>query len=141
RGLHCKYGPDGGVYVSDWSDIGECHDAKEEQCDKTGGRIYKIIYSGTLARGASEGNAATLPPPGASGNALGGVPSGDLTTFSDKDLIGLQRHKNEWFVRHSRRLLQERAAARRLDTNSLSMIRDVFRRREGETDAQMEMLN
>ena len=26
RGLSVKYGPDGGVYISDWHDLGECHD-------------------------------------------------------------------------------------------------------------------
>ena len=44
RGLHARYGPDGGVYLSDWSDSGECHDQKEEECDKTGGRMFKITY-------------------------------------------------------------------------------------------------
>ena len=26
RGVTVAYGPDGGVYVSDWNDLGECHD-------------------------------------------------------------------------------------------------------------------
>ena len=97
RGLHAKYGPDGGVYVSDWSDTGECHDAKEDQCDKTGGRIFKIVYGKT-----------GTPV----GNALRGVPSLDLATLSDEQLLSLQLHPNEWRARHARRLLQERALKR-----------------------------
>ena len=26
RGVELKYGPDGGVFLTDWSDLGECHD-------------------------------------------------------------------------------------------------------------------
>ncbi|MDX1943796.1 MAG: c-type cytochrome [Pirellulaceae bacterium] len=102
RGIHVKYGPDGGVYVSDWSDHGECHDHKsEEECDKTGGRIFKIVY----------GEARQSP-------------HGDLVKLTDSELVALQTHKNEWFARHSRRILQERAAAGKLDRNALQPLRE-----------------
>ncbi len=42
RGIALCYGPDGGVYVSDWTDTGECHNYKV--VDQTNGRIYKIAY-------------------------------------------------------------------------------------------------
>ncbi len=42
RGLVVKYGPDGGLYVSDWTDTGECHNYK--QVDLKNGRIYKVVY-------------------------------------------------------------------------------------------------
>ncbi len=42
RGLALRYGPDGGVYVSDWCDTGECHDY--EDIHRENGRIYKITY-------------------------------------------------------------------------------------------------
>jgi putative membrane-bound dehydrogenase-like protein len=85
RGLALKYGPDGGVYVSDWTDTGECHNY--EKVDQTNGRIYKVVYG--------------KPKPW----------KGDLSKLSDAELVKLQQHKNDWFVRHARRLLQERAAA------------------------------
>src|SRR5439155_12999493 len=81
RGLHSKYGPDGGVYISDWSDTGECHDNKEEQCDKTGGRIFKIIYENSHSYAALNNNR--------------GVPGGDLSRLSDKDLVNLDAIGNE----------------------------------------------
>ncbi len=127
RGMHAKYGPDGGVYISDWSDIGECHDNKEEQCDKGGGRIFKIVYDDGTPRPV--------------GNALRGVPSGHLSKLSDSDLVGLQLHKNEWFIRHSRRLLQERAATGKLSGDFDKTVGEVFRYREGETVPEMETKN
>ncbi len=40
RGIDLTYGPDGGVYVLDWSDTGECHESTGVH--RTSGRIYKI---------------------------------------------------------------------------------------------------
>lgn len=85
RGIDLVAGPDGGVYVSDWSDIGECHD--HDGIHRTSGRIYKIVY------GRQEPAAA---------------PS--LGSLGSLRLADLQGERNEWFVRQARTLLQERAA-------------------------------
>jgi len=42
RGIDLASGPDGGVYVLDWSDTGECHD--EDGVHRSSGRIFKITY-------------------------------------------------------------------------------------------------
>ena len=42
RGLDLATGPDGGVFVLDWSDTGECHE--RTGVHRTSGRIFKIIY-------------------------------------------------------------------------------------------------
>ncbi len=42
RGVALAMGPDGGVYIADWSDTGECHDAKDVH--RASGRIYKVKY-------------------------------------------------------------------------------------------------
>jgi putative membrane-bound dehydrogenase-like protein len=86
RGLNLKYGPDGGVFVSDWCDVGECHDT--HAVHRTSGRIYKVVY----------GN----PKP---------VKGVDLAKGTELDLVAFQLHANDWYVRQARRLLQERAAA------------------------------
>jgi putative membrane-bound dehydrogenase-like protein len=109
RGLHAKYGPDGGVYISDWSDIGECHDAKEAECDKTGGRIFKIFYGDSRAAGA----------------AFRTLQRGDLTKLTDFELLNLQNHPNQWQVRHARRILHERAAANKLSRDTIDKLRIV----------------
>jgi hypothetical protein len=82
-GVSLQTGPDGGVYVSDWSDTGECHTYKPE---KGTGRIYRISHG-------------RLP-----------AVQVDLARRTDAELVQLQFHANDWYVRHARRLLQERAA-------------------------------
>jgi putative membrane-bound dehydrogenase-like protein len=42
RGIELSTGPDGNVFVIDWSDAGECHDS--DGVHRTSGRIYKIVY-------------------------------------------------------------------------------------------------
>ena len=39
RGLSLQYGPDGGVFVTDWPDTGECHNYDRVE---PSGRIYKV---------------------------------------------------------------------------------------------------
>jgi putative membrane-bound dehydrogenase-like protein len=42
RGVELISGPDGGVYVADWSDIGECHD--HDGVHRGSGRIYRFTH-------------------------------------------------------------------------------------------------
>ena len=44
RGLDLITGPDGQVWMNDWSDTGECHDS--DAIHRTSGRIYRIVYDG-----------------------------------------------------------------------------------------------
>jgi putative membrane-bound dehydrogenase-like protein len=83
-GVTLRYGPDGAVFASDWSDTGECH--SRENTRRETGRIYKISY----------GKPSAAPV--------------DLTQLSDLELAELQLHRNDWHVQHARRLLQEHAA-------------------------------
>lgn len=84
RGLVVKGGPDGSVFVSDWTDSGECHDY--DDVHRTSGRIYKVAY-GTPSRTVI-----------------------DLREADDSVLVQFQLHDNDWYVRQARRILQERAA-------------------------------
>lgn len=88
RGMSIKYGPDGGVYITDWHDFGECHDG--DGSHRSTGRIYKMVF-----------------------DAKHGAPV-DLARMSDSQLVEMHRHPNEWFVRHARRLLHERSVQRDL---------------------------
>ena len=83
RGLELKYGPDGGVYLTDWSDIGECHENDADNAHRENGRIFKITY----------GDVKPVKV--------------DLARQSDDELARLQVHANDWYVRTARRLLQE----------------------------------
>ena len=84
RGLELKYGPDGGGYFTDWADIGECHENDADGSHRENGRIYKMTH----------GDVKPVKV--------------DLAKLSDAELADLQSHKNEWYVRTARRLLQER---------------------------------
>lgn len=86
-----QYGPDGAVYIIDWYDQQHCHNPNTERWDRSNGRIYRLQWD------------ETYQPVNV-----------DLRTRSDAELAGLQRHKNEWFARTARRLLQERAQVRPL---------------------------
>lgn len=85
RGLSPQYGPDGSVFVNDWYDKVPCHQQRAFT-DRTNGRIYKIVYQGVKPV------------------------SVDLQKASDAELVQHQLNPNEWYVRHARRLLQERGA-------------------------------
>lgn len=53
RGLDLNFGPDGALYVSDWSDTGECHDSTGVH--RTSGRIFRITPPGFGVTGADFG--------------------------------------------------------------------------------------
>src|SRR5262245_19840921 len=86
RFINMRYGPDGNVYLIDWYDKQACHLPQPEVWDRTNGRIYKISYRGT--------------------KPVAGI---DLQKCTDAELARLQLSVSDWYVRHARRLLQERA--------------------------------
>jgi putative membrane-bound dehydrogenase-like protein len=110
RGIALCYGPDGGVYVSDWTDTGECHNYKV--ADKTNGRIFKITY-GKAKNPAETKIAGSRKPRGK---------NWDLSNFTDGELLSLLENKNQWYARTARRILQERAATGRLAKNTRAIL-------------------
>jgi putative membrane-bound dehydrogenase-like protein len=83
RGIDLIWGPDGGVFVIDWSDTGECHE--EDGIHRSSGRIYKIVYRSPQA-----------------------VASFDLRTESLQALTELASRPNKWWPRQARRVLRDR---------------------------------
>ncbi|MDQ3440756.1 MAG: DUF1080 domain-containing protein, partial [Planctomycetota bacterium] len=94
RLINFRYGPDGSVYMIDWYDKQACHNPLTEIWDRTNGRIYKLAYTAPSTPRQSE-----APPRVA-----------DLSKLTDEQLVQLQLDKNDFYVRHARRLLQERGA-------------------------------
>lgn len=99
-----KVGPDGSLYVSDWSDKQVCHRGSNaiEMWDRSNGRIYRISY-GTERKSK-------------------GFPSApfDLSKEKDEALMKLAvQTENEWFSRMARRLLTERSANAKIETLTL----------------------
>jgi putative membrane-bound dehydrogenase-like protein len=100
RGITVKCGPEGGLYVADWTDTGECHNY--EKADLTNGRIYRVVHG--------------TPKPW----------KGDVSKLTDAELMKLQFSANDWFVRQARRVLQERAAAGKLEKETLDDARTTL---------------
>lgn len=86
RGIDLIAAPDGGVFVADWSDTGECHD--NDGVSRSTGRIFKLGYGPAKPREPA-----------------------DLTGLSALQLARLQLSPNDWLARQARRVLADRAAA------------------------------
>jgi hypothetical protein len=84
--------------VADWYDARACHQQKPH--DRTNGRIYKIVYKDTKQTPI------------------------DVAKMSDEDLVKAQTSKNEWLVRHARRVLQERGPKPEVHQALIAMIQD-----------------
>jgi putative membrane-bound dehydrogenase-like protein len=83
-----KVGPDGALYVSDWSDQQICHrgSGAVEHWDRSNGRLYRISYDGWKPW------------------------KGDLAKESDEALAKLAvQTENEWESRMARRVLMEKS--------------------------------
>jgi putative membrane-bound dehydrogenase-like protein len=96
--LNIRYGPDGNAFFIDWYDTNACHHNNVEGHDRSNGRIYKVSY----------GEAKAKPV--------------NVQQRSDKELVMMLAATNDWFVRHARRVLQERAAAGKLGDEARSQL-------------------
>ncbi|MEY2880329.1 MAG: hypothetical protein RLZZ15_2709 [Verrucomicrobiota bacterium] len=85
RGIDLATGPDGGVFVLDWSDTGECHE--NDGVHRTSGRIYKLTH-GQPARPAIA----------------------DVAALDEPALVALLAHKNDTYARAARLEFQTRFA-------------------------------
>lgn len=88
-----KVGPDGALYVSDWSDKQVCHRGSNavELWDRSNGRLYRVSYVGWKPW------------------------KGDLSKESDQALVELAvQTENEWLARMARRVLTERVVDEKL---------------------------
>ena len=108
RGLDLITGPDGNVYVNDWSDTGECHDA--DGIHRTSGRIYKISY----------GDAPKVT----------GI---DLSKMSTEELTKQLSNKNSWWARTAEHMLRERGAMIEPKAAELIVSKDEYQRAKAVT--------
>jgi putative membrane-bound dehydrogenase-like protein len=98
RGICVKQGPEGALYVSDWSDTGECHNY--QVADVSNGRIFRIAYGDVKPW------------------------TGDVSKYTDEELVKTVTSKNEWLSRKARRVLQERSATVGLSKKLETHLRD-----------------
>lgn len=89
-GFSVEIGPEGAVYILDWHDQDVCGNAVKFP---DSGRVYRVMPTG----------AKPIEQP-------------NLGALSDSQLVQMQLHSNDWYVRQARTLLQYRAATGKLDT-------------------------
>jgi putative membrane-bound dehydrogenase-like protein len=92
-GFSVEIGPEGGVYILDWHDTDICGNAINFP---NSGRIYRIMPK----------DAKPVPRP-------------NLRNAADLELVAMQQHPNDWFVRQARVELQSRAADGTLDRTAV----------------------
>lgn len=78
-------GPDGAVYIADWTDRRAAHLDPVDNWDKSNGRIYRVSYEGT----------PTISAPG-----LRGKPTAEVCEYL--------KHPNKWWRNEARLVLAER---------------------------------
>ena len=101
-GVDLQYGPDGAAYIIDWCDHQHCHSPRDDIWERENGRVYRVSWKETWKPAHV-----------------------DLGAKTDAELVALHTHRNEWYTRTARRLLQERAAARPLDANAIAELRTL----------------
>lgn len=89
-------GPDGAVYVIDWTDTQHCHNPDDEKWDRSNGRIYRISWKETYK-----------------------PVKVDLGMLQTQELSGGLQQPNDWWMRTMRRLLQERAMKESVEPGKL----------------------
>lgn len=99
--INLRYGPDGQAFVIDWYDMQACHTGEVEKHDRSNGRIYKVRYG--------EAQVATT----------------DLRTRTDTQLAEFALDNNDWYVRHARRILQERHAKGGVDPFAIRRLVEI----------------
>jgi putative membrane-bound dehydrogenase-like protein len=97
--IDLQYDQDGSVYMIDWYDQEQCHVNNPNTPDRGNGRIFKVVYGDTRSTRVNVQGA------------------------SDDELVRSLLRKNEWHVRHARRVLQERSAAGTLRAETRSRLR------------------
>jgi len=96
-------GPDGAVYVADWSDRRTAHPDPDADWDRSNGRIYAVHAAGD-----------TPPRPV------------DLAALNPDQLISTLSAPNAWHVRRARRLLAEQR-----DPAALAKLREIALKPDG----------
>ena len=114
--LNLRYGPDGQAWMIDWYDMQACHLNDPTKHDRSNGRIYKIQYGQVKSQVVN------------------------LERESDDVLIAHLESTNDWYARHARRLLQERAAKGTLASATMEQLGKRALQTRGEEPKQLRYL-
>ena len=101
RGVCVKQGPDG-IYFTDWSDTGECHNYEEATIHRDNGRIFQVAYGEQRPRAV------------------------DFAKLTDRDLIDMLGNRDGFLANHARRVLHERATNHNLTPAAVTQLTQGF---------------
>ncbi|MEM7387455.1 MAG: c-type cytochrome, partial [Verrucomicrobiota bacterium] len=114
KGVSLLAAPNGTVYLSDWTDDGECHD--NDGVHRTSGRIYNLAFG-------------DRPPI-----------QQDLRSASDTGLLDHLGAPDIWFARQSRRLLQERSKGNLLEPGVANRLRIIANHDQNPTARRLQAM-
>ena len=110
-GFSVQIGPEGAVYILDWHDQDVCGNSIQFP---DSGRIYRILPTDSKP-----------------------IQRPDLRGLTDEELVDLQTHSNDWFVRQARTQLQYRAANGKLNQKRVhAKLRELFK---SQTDSSKQL--
>jgi len=115
RGMELSSGPDGAVFILDWSDAGECHE--HTGVHRTSGRIFKIRN--------------TKP-------SISSRPT-NLTHWSLSELVDAHTSRNDWFIRQARLELARRRMTRDI-TSSYPLLTKLLNSSESTPSIKVQAL-
>lgn len=120
RGIDLNYGPDGAVYIIDWSDTGECHE--HDGVHRTSGRVFRIAHHETAADGTER-----ISRRDSLAYRIARKTNNDLTKLPLAELVDLHTASDAWLSRHARRELIDRAAAGTRVTDAILALTSTLR--------------
>jgi len=116
RGMELGSGPDGSVFILDWSDTGECHE--HTGVHRTSGRIFKVR------------NADKKPVT---------QPSTDLATWSLDRLAKVHAGRNNWHTRQARLELARRSTTMDM-TSAMTTLQQLLESPDSSPSTQVQTL-
>jgi putative membrane-bound dehydrogenase-like protein len=122
--IYLRSGPDGNMFMIDWYDKNQCHHRDVPGHDRSNGRIFKVSYGEQTAQ---------MPMTPEALNQKG------VRSLSDAELVACLEHKNDWWVRTARRVLQERAAVNQLQPETKSQLLEMATH-HSETDRRLRAM-
>ncbi|MEM6691403.1 MAG: PVC-type heme-binding CxxCH protein [Planctomycetota bacterium] len=102
RGMELSSGPDGNVFVLDWSDAGECHE--HDGVHRTSGAIFKWSYD----QSPNSADRSIVP---------------DFRGLESGELVALNLDDDVWYRRQARLELQRRKNDQKLDQTAINLVK------------------
>jgi putative membrane-bound dehydrogenase-like protein len=100
RGIDLSTGPDGSVFILDWSDTGECHE--NDGVHRQSGTIYRLTYEPNVPHSVT-----------------------DLRIASDEALLNYARSDDAWYSRQALLVLRERRLANHLESETIATLKRI----------------